>query len=156
MRTYWSTGATLLRSIGRGLATPEFRNPSLHPLHRRWYQDSVVGTATLRAWWSEDRIPVGTKFSWLVQTDPGDHPASCIMVTGSLVGGGGGVKWPDRGVDHPSNLAPTLKSRPIPSLTLWICMDCFRVNFTFALLWLPCFVILIPKMNIKLMRRMKY
>jgi hypothetical protein len=33
-----------------------------------------------------DRIPVGTRFSTLVQTGPGAHPASCTMSTGSFPG----------------------------------------------------------------------
>ena len=33
---------------------------------------------------SEDRIPVGARFSALVQTGPEAHPASCTMGTGSF------------------------------------------------------------------------
>jgi hypothetical protein len=40
----------------------------------------------LRAGRSGDRIPVGARFSALVQTGPGAHPASCIMGTGSFPG----------------------------------------------------------------------
>ena len=40
----------------------------------------------LRSGRSEDRIPVGARFSTPVQTDPGAHPASCTMVTGSFPG----------------------------------------------------------------------
>jgi len=40
----------------------------------------------LRAGWSGDRIPVVTRFSALVQTGPGAHPASCTMGTGSFPG----------------------------------------------------------------------
>jgi hypothetical protein len=40
----------------------------------------------LRAGRSGDRIPVGAKFSPTVQTDPGAHPASCTMGTGSFLG----------------------------------------------------------------------
>ena len=42
-----------------------------------------------------DRIPVGARFSAPVQTDPGAHPASCTMGTGSFPG----VKRPGRGAD---------------------------------------------------------
>jgi len=35
---------------------------------------------------SEDRIPVGARFSAPVQTGPGAHPPSCIMGTGSFPG----------------------------------------------------------------------
>jgi len=41
---------------------------------------------------------VGAKFSALVQTGPGAHPAYCKMVTGSFLG----VKRQRRGVDHSS------------------------------------------------------
>jgi len=36
----------------------------------------------LRAGRSEDRIPVGARFSAPVQTGPGAHPAACTMGTG--------------------------------------------------------------------------
>jgi hypothetical protein len=46
-----------------------------------------VGIATgLRAARSEDRIPLGARFSAPVQTFPGTHPASCTMGTGSFPG----------------------------------------------------------------------
>jgi hypothetical protein len=49
-----------------------------------------------------DRIPVGARFSALVQTGPGAHPASCTMGTGSFPG----VKRPGLGAGHPHLLAP--------------------------------------------------
>ena len=42
---------------------------------------------SLRAGRSEDRIPVATRFSALVQTGPGTHTASCTMDTQSLYPG---------------------------------------------------------------------
>jgi hypothetical protein len=42
---------------------------------------------------SGDRMPVGAKFSALVQTDPRAHPASCKMGTGSLSGGKAAGEW---------------------------------------------------------------
>jgi len=36
---------------------------------------------------SGDRIPVGARFSAIVQTGPGAHPSSCSMGTGSFQGG---------------------------------------------------------------------
>jgi len=38
--------------------------------------------------WSEDRIPVGARFSAPVQTGPGTHPASYTMGAGSFFPGG--------------------------------------------------------------------
>ena len=59
----------------------------------------------------------GPRFSAPVQTDPGAHPASCTMGTGSFLG----VKWPGRGVEPPQ---PHLQCRglklggaiPLPSI----------------------------------------
>jgi len=48
---------------------------------------------------------VGMRFSALVQTGPGAHPASCIMGTGSFPG----VKRQGHGIDHPPPLAVRLK-----------------------------------------------
>ena len=54
--------------------------------------------SSLRAGRSGDRIPVGgSRFSAPVQTDPGAHPASSTMGTGSFPG----VKRPECGADHP-------------------------------------------------------
>jgi len=50
-------------------------------------------------------IPVGTRFSAPVQTDPGTHPAFYKMGTGSFPG----VKWQRCGVDSPPHLTPRLK-----------------------------------------------
>ena len=51
------------------------------------------------------RIPVGVKFSALVQTGLGAYPASCTMGTVSYPG----VKRLGRGVDHPLHLASKSK-----------------------------------------------
>jgi hypothetical protein len=65
----------------------------------------------LRAERSGDRSLVGARFFAHVQTDPGAHPASCIMGTLSFPG----VKRLGRGADHPPLLAPrSRKSRAIP------------------------------------------
>jgi hypothetical protein len=51
-----------------------------------------------------------------VHIDPGAHPASCTMGTGSFPG----VKRPGRGADHPPLLVPrSRKSTGIPLLPLW-------------------------------------
>jgi len=48
---------------------------------------SSVGIVTeLRAGRFGDRIPMEARFSAPVQTDPGTHPASCTMGTGSFTG----------------------------------------------------------------------
>jgi hypothetical protein len=61
------------------------------------------------------KILVGKRFFAHVQTDPGAHPASCTIGTGSFLG----VKWPGRGADHPPLLVPrSRKSRAIPLSTL--------------------------------------
>jgi len=62
-------------------------------------------------------MPVGSRFSALVQTGPGVHPASCTMSTGSFLG----VKS-SRGVTltpHPLLVPWSRKSRAIPLLPLW-------------------------------------
>ena len=50
-------------------------------------------------------MPVGARFSAFVQTGPGAHPATYTVGTGSSPE----VKWPGRGVDHPSYLELKLK-----------------------------------------------
>ena len=71
-----------------------------------WGRNSAVDvTNTLWAGRSGDRIPVGARFSVLVQTVAAAHPASCTVGTGSFPG----VKRPGHGVDHPPHLAPRLK-----------------------------------------------
>ena len=58
----------------------------------------------LRAGQSGDRIPVGARFSALVQTGPWFHPASYTIGTCSFLG----VKRLGRGIDHPPHLVPRL------------------------------------------------
>jgi hypothetical protein len=78
---------------------------------------SLIGIATeLRAGRSGDRIPVGWEFP-PVQTEPGAHPASCTMGTGSFKG----VNY-NRSVlltTHPLLVPRSMKSRAIPLLSLW-------------------------------------
>ena len=56
---------------------------------------------------SGDRIPVWVRFSSRVQTDPGVHPASYTIGTGSFPG----VKLPGRGVNHTSPPSAEVKGR---------------------------------------------
>ena len=68
-------------------------------------------------WTVRDRIPAWMRFSAPLQTDPGAHPASCKMDTGSFPG----VKC-GRGVlltTHPLLVPRSWKSRVIPLPTLW-------------------------------------
>jgi hypothetical protein len=67
------------------------------------------------------------RFSAPVQTDPGDHPASYTMVTGSFLG----VKRPGRGFDHQPHLVPKLKKEySYTSTHFWAFVACYRMNFT--------------------------
>jgi hypothetical protein len=71
----------------------------------------------LRAGRSGDRIPVGARFSAPIQTDPGTHPASCTMGTGSFPGVKSG-----RGVTltpHLLLVSWSWKSGAISLLPLW-------------------------------------
>jgi len=61
----------------------------------------------LRARRSRDWIPVEARFSALVQTGPGTHPASCTMGNGSFPG----VRRPGRDVDHPPRSSAEVKER---------------------------------------------
>jgi hypothetical protein len=75
----------------------------------------------LKAGRSRDRIPVEARFSAPVQTDPGAHPASCTMGTGSFPGvkSGQGVTL----TPHPLLMPRSWKSRAIPLLPLWACTE---------------------------------
>jgi hypothetical protein len=71
-------------------------------------RDSSVGIATrygMEGPGIESRC--GARFSSLVQTVPGAHPASYTMGTGSFPG----VKRPGRGVDHPPPCRAEFKER---------------------------------------------
>jgi len=87
-----------------------------------------------RAGRSEVRIPVEARFSALVQTGPGDHPASCKWVPGLLSGVRSGrcVTLTPR----PLLMPWSRKSRAIPLLPLWAVRPvqslsaCTREHFT--------------------------
>jgi hypothetical protein len=74
---------------------------------------SVGITTELRAGRSGDRTPVGARFSSLVQTGPGSHPAPCTMGTRSLPGikSGRSVTL----TPHPLLVPWSWKGRPITS-----------------------------------------
>jgi hypothetical protein len=59
------------------------------------------------------RIPVGERISAPVRTDPGAHPASYTMGTGSFPG----VKRPGRSADHPPT--PSAEVKEIVELYLY-------------------------------------
>jgi len=89
----------------------------------------------LRAGLSGDRIPMGARFSAPVQTGSGNHPAFCIMGTGSFPGvkNGRDVMLPP----HPLLVPWSWKNRAIPLLPLWAVRPvqslsaCTRVQFTY-------------------------
>jgi len=72
----------------------------------------------------------GARFSVPIQTDPGAHPVSCTMGTGSFPG----VRRPGSGVDHPPWSSTEVKGSaelylyPPP---LWVFVACSKVKFTF-------------------------
>jgi hypothetical protein len=84
-------------------------------------RDSSVGTATSYGdGRSEDRIPLGAKFSPPVQTGPGHHTVSYTMGTRSF----SSVNRRGRGVDHPPQSTAKVKERVevymySPSGTAW-------------------------------------
>ena len=61
----------------------------------------------LRAGQSEDRIPVGARFSAPAHTGPAVYPASYTMGTVSFPD----IKRPGRGVDHPPPSSAEVKER---------------------------------------------
>jgi hypothetical protein len=76
--------------------------------YRVWAGDSAVGIAiryVLDGRGIESRW--GARFSALVQTCPGAHPASHTVGTGCFPG----VKRPRRGVDHPPPRSAEVKER---------------------------------------------
>ena len=64
-------------------------------------------------------ILVGTRFSTPAQTGPGAYPASCAMGIGSLSGGGGGVQWQGRSVNHQPPSSAEVKERLKPYHSLF-------------------------------------
>ena len=87
----------------------------------------------------------GTRFSAPVQTDPGAHPASCTMGTGSFPGvkSGLGVTL----TPHLLLVPWSWKSRAIPLLPLWAVWPvqslsaCTRGHFTFLVQVSPAVII---------------
>jgi hypothetical protein len=75
--------------------------------------------------------PGRKEFFTHVQTDCGVHIASYTMVTRSFPE----VKWPGRGVDHPTTSSANVKDRVELHnyTTLWTSMTGYSVDFT-----VPC------------------
>ena len=91
-------------------------------------RESAVGVATtLRAGRSEDRIPMGARFS--APALPSGPPSLCTMGTGSFPG----LKRPWRGVDHPPRSSAEVKERIELYIysPLWAFMAGYREDFTF-------------------------
>ena len=98
-------------------------------------RDSVVGVATryvpdgpgIESRWKKD-FPHRSKLA----AGPTRPPVQWI--TGLFTGGGGGVKWQERGVVHPPPSSAEIKKRvelrAIPVLPLWAFMACYMVKFT--------------------------
>ena len=93
----------------------------------------------LRAGRSGDQIPVGARFPAPVQADPGAHPASCTMGTGSFPGGKSGrgvaqtphlllMPWSWKGKATCISLLPLWAVRPVQRLSART-----KVHFTFYL-----------------------
>ena len=77
----------------------------------------------LRAEPSEDRNPMGERFSLLVQTGHEAHPASCTLSTASILG----VEGPGGSVYHPP---PTSAQKTNNVLTFWAFGAYHRENVT--------------------------
>ena len=88
-----------------------------------------VYSDTLHSGRSEDRIPVGERFSAPVQNGPGAHTASCTMNIGFLSGGkaDGARRWPHH------RLVPKLKRdlRYTSTAPLGLC------GFSLGMFWSP-------------------
>jgi hypothetical protein len=101
-----------------------------------WARQHSQYSDWLRAGQSGDWIPVGARFSALVQTGPGAHPASCTMGTGSFPWAKNG--WGVMLTPHPLLVPWSWKGRAIPLLPLWAVRPvqslsaCTRVHFTFT------------------------
>ena len=98
-------------------------------------------------------MPVGSRFSPTVQTDPGAHPASCKMGTGSFPGVKSSrgvtltphpllVPWSWKGRSTP--LLPLSAVRPVQRLSV-----CTRVHLTLFTFNLVTKIILLGRRNIR-------
>jgi hypothetical protein len=107
--------------LGWRAAQELFASPWLANGHGcTWKQSSYISKQydSLRAWRFVDRIPVGARFSALVQIGVGAHPAFYTITTKSFPG----VKRPELGVNHPPHLALRLKKEWVYTYTNPLCL----------------------------------
>jgi hypothetical protein len=103
------------RSVSVGRAVPSRKSPGAERLRRTVSQPEgnfiIIPLSWFMYWGILDmwgwRIPVGSRFSVLVQTGLGAHPAPCTTGTRSFPG----VKRPGRGVEHPPSSSAEVKER---------------------------------------------
>ena len=97
---------------------------------------SVLAAGIARSWSSDllpagpsgDRIPLGTKFQYPLQTGPKAHSAPCTVGTVSLPG----VKRSGRGVGHPPTYSAEIaKVRAISLSPLCAFVACYGVTITY-------------------------
>jgi hypothetical protein len=108
--------------------------------HNMWAVKRSRYSDWLWAGRSGDRIPLGARFSALVQTGTGFHPTSCTIGTVSFPGikSGLGVTL----TPHPLLVPWSWKSRAMPLFPLWAVRPvqslsaCSRVHFTFTFTFL--------------------
>jgi hypothetical protein len=76
---------------------------------------------------------MGARFFAQAQTDPGVHPASCTMGTGSFPG----VKRPERGADYPPPSSAEVKKEQSYTSTPFWAFGSVRGTFTFTSIITP-------------------
>jgi hypothetical protein len=102
-------GSKLLRSVGKYLKTTTTMMMMMMIIIIIVIGPGYLSrySGPLRVGWSGDGIPVGAIYSAPIQTDPGAHPFSYTMGTGSFTE----VKRPGRGADHLPTSSAEVKER---------------------------------------------